>query len=90
MYEKLTDLQQEESLVEQNMNKMISDMKMIEGNLKVIANANEALIREKSDITPLQNKKDKIKFSLNKLDEYEAELSSYNAKYNTIEIIKKY
>lgn len=90
MYEKLTVLQQEESLVEQNMNKMVSDMKMIEGNLKVIANANEALIREKSDITPLQNKKDKIKFSLNKLDEYEAELSSYNAKYNTIEIIKKY
>ena len=90
MYESLNTLELQKKEIETNMNKMLSDMSMIEASLQNITHAKEAMIREKSDMSPLQEKRDKIKFSLTKLDEYEAELSSYNAKYNTIEIIKKY
>lgn len=90
MYDQIQDLQFSKQATERGMEKLVGDMKVIEESIRVIADTDQVLLREKSDLIPLQQKRDDVKFSLNKLNEYEEELKVYNSKYNTIELIKKY
>lgn len=90
MYEKLDSLIKERELVELDIANITLDMKHIEENLITINQNKQVLYKAKTDLAPLQEDRDKVKFSLARLDEYYKELEVYSAKYNTIELIKKY
>ena len=69
----------------------VSDsIKTISRELEKISNDNNRLITVNKELEPLQNDRDRLRFSLNKLDEYNQELKVYTAKFNMIQMIKKY
>lgn len=69
----------------------VSDsIKTISRELEKISNDNNRLIIVNKELQPLQDDRDRLRFSLNKLDEYNQELKIYTSKYNMIQMIKKY
>jgi len=90
LYEKLKDLEDRLVMVNDQITQSMINMNQIQNNIKTINTANESLMANKSDLTPLQDQRDGIKFKLQQLEEYEKELDVYNQKYNIIEMIKKY
>lgn len=90
LYEKLKDLEDKLAMINDQITQSMINMNQIQNNIKTINTANESLMANKSDLTPLQDQRDAIKFKLQQLEEYEKELDVYNQKYNIIEMIKKY
>ncbi len=79
----------EESLLSK-LSTVTSNMDIIKQEIdkQNIINSNIANINK--DIEPVSAEKDKILYSLKQLEEYNEELSIYNNKYATTELIKKY
>lgn len=90
LYEKLKELEERLEMVNNQITQSMINMNQIQNNIKTINTANENLMTNKSDIKPLQDRRDSIKFKLQQLEEYEKELDTFNQKYNIIEMIKKY
>lgn len=90
LYEKLKELEERLEMVNSQITQSMINMNQIQNNIKTINTANENLMANKSDIKPLQDRRDSIKFKLQQLEEYEKELDTFNQKYNIIEMIKKY
>lgn len=90
MYDRLNELKSQLNTINEQITQSMINMNQIQNNIKTINTANENLMANKSDITPLQNQRDSIKFKLQQLNEYEKELDQFNQKYNIIEMIKKY
>lgn len=90
LYEKLKELEERLEMVNSQITQSMINMNQIQNNIKTINTANENLMANKSDIKPLQDQRDSIKFKLQQLEEYEKELNVFNQKYNIIEMIKKY
>lgn len=90
LYEKLKELEERLEMVNNQITQSMINMNQIQNNIKTINTANENLMANKSDIKPLQDRRDSIKFKLQQLEEYEKELDTFNQKYNIIEMIKKY
>lgn len=90
LYETKDNYKTEQSEIENEINLIIGNMKKIEENIILSNQANQVLIKAKSDIKPLQENREKIKFNLERLDEYYKELEEYNQKYSMVELIKKY
>ena len=72
-------------------------IKTVSGNIDKISKEVDSINKSQSILTgtiqelnPLKQMRDNINYSLVKLQEYQQELSVYNQKYNTIELIKKY
>lgn len=65
-------------------------IKKISEELKKISENKGKLLSINNELTPLYDNKEKIRFSLSKLDEYKIELQEYTDKYNMIQVIKKY
>ena len=69
----------------------VSDsIQKISMELKRMADLNDKLIKVKTELDPLYEVRDKLRFSINKLDEYKAELAQYNEKYSLVQTIEKY
>ena len=90
LYKKLKELEERLEMVNSQITQSMINMNQIQNNIKTINTANENLMANKSDIKPLQDQRDSIKFKLQQLEEYEKELDVFNQKYNIIEMIKKY
>lgn len=90
LYEKLKELEERLEMVNNQITQSMINMNQIQNNIKTINTANENLMTNKSDMKPLQDRRDSIKFKLQQLEEYEKELDTFNQKYNIIEMIKKY
>lgn len=90
MYQEKEEYANQEKIIQQEIDKITINMQKIKENLTMLNQANQTLIKAKSDIKPLQEDRDKIKFNLTKLDEYYKELEEFNGKYSMIELIKKY
>lgn len=84
---KSTDLLAEK---EMGIGTMLDTMNKISNEYKVLTEYSAKVTTIKNELTPLYESRDKIRFSLTKLDEYKQEIQLYSAKYNQIELIKKY
>lgn len=71
-------------------NNIRNNMTIIKDCINNIANIQSKIDNINNTINPIINDRDKIKHGLILLKEYKEELEVYNAKYNKVEIIKKY
>lgn len=69
---------------------MLDTMNKISDEYNHLTEFSNKLITISNELTPLYDSRDKLRFSLTKLDEYKRELQLFTAKYNQIELIKKY
>ena len=89
-YEEIDILMQDKMKLEESIIAMSSNMKAIEKAIQDINAINSNILAIDNELKPIKEEKESIKFSLNKLKEYNDELAAFTAKYNTIEVIKKY
>lgn len=89
-YDELEKLTNDKSILEDGIKSMAINMKAIEQAIQDINNINTQITNLDNELKPIKEDKDSIKYSLKRLEEYTQELAIYNAKYNKIEIIKKY
>lgn len=90
LYQERENCEKEQSVIEKDIDDIMVNMQKIKDAWLISNQASQTLIKAKSDIKPLQEERDKIKFNLSRLDEYYKELDQYNSKYSLIELIKKY
>lgn len=90
LYEEKDTYEEEKFSIEKDINEIMINMQKIKDNLSALTQANQTLIKAKSDMKPLQENRENVKFNLSRLDEYYKELEEYNNKYSMIELIKKY
>ena len=89
-YEELDKLLDEKMELEESIIAISSNMKAIEKAIQDINAINSNILAIDNELKPIKEEKESIKFSLNRLKEYNEELAAFTAKYNTIEVIKKY
>lgn len=66
------------------------NLKFIEISIGNINRINSDIINIKNELEPLLSDRDKIRYSIDRLIEYNSELQQYQSKYDNIELIKKY
>lgn len=89
-YEQKKALLDEKTLLEESIHSMYNNMRAIEQAAKDINELNSQLINLDNELKPIREERETIKFSLSKLKEYRDELAIFTAKYNKVEVIKKY
>lgn len=75
---------------EMRISTLLDTMKKISHEYESLTDYSNRLITLNNELNPLYESRDKLRFSLSKLDEYKQELQIYSSKYNQIELIKKY
>lgn len=76
--------------IESDIRAIATNMEAIEQATRDINEINTEIISIDNELNPIKEERDTLKFSLNKLKEYRDELAVFQAKYDKIEIIKKY
>lgn len=89
-YEELDKLQSDKESLEDNIRGMSMNMKAIEQAIQDINNINSSIINLDNELNPIKNDRESMKYKLSRLKEYYTELETYNAKFNKVEIVKKY
>ena len=87
---KLKDIKNSLKETEMKISTLLDTMNKIANEYKNMTNYGNRLVTINNELNPLYESRDKLRFSLSKLDEYKQELQIYSAKYNQIELIKKY
>lgn len=89
-YDEYDKLNNEKIELDNKIKSISLDMESINNYMNILNNYNTELLRIDNEIKPIQNEKQKLTYSLQRLSEYKSELEIYNAKYNKVELIKKY
>lgn len=74
----------------QKLQEISNSVAAIENAIKKINETNSLLININNELQPSIQDLNKLKYSLDRLKEYKQEISIYQSKYDTIELIKKY
>lgn len=90
LYEERESYEKGKSSIEEEIDDIMVNMQKIKDNLMVLNQSQQTLIKAKSDLKPLQESRENIKFNLSRLEEYYKELDDFNSKYSMVELIKKY
>lgn len=89
-YIELEQLLSDKESLECSIHSIAKNMEAIEQSIKDINAINSEIANIDRMLNPLKEERDTLKFSMNKLKEYNEELAVFSAKYNKIEVIKKY
>lgn len=89
-YEQKKSLLEEKNFLEDSIHSMYNNMQAIEQSAKDINDLNSQLLNVDNELKPIREERETIKFSLAKLKEYNDELAIFTAKYNKVEVIKRY
>lgn len=89
-YVELNGLEERKEIIEKDILAISMSMQAIETAVQDINSINTDITRIDGELNPMKTERDKLGFSLSKLREYEEELAFYSAKYDKVEIIKKY
>ena len=89
-YKELDELKSNKDLLEKDILAISMNMQAIETAVQDINVINTEITNIDSELNPTKTEREKLRFSLSKLKEYNEELREYSAKYDKVEIIKKY
>ena len=89
-YKELDELKSNKDLLEKDILAISMNMQAIETAVQDINAINTEITNIDSELNPTKTEREKLRFSLSKLKEYNEELREYSAKYDKVEIIKKY
>lgn len=89
-FRKLDQLKSSKDEVESQLRLISDNIEKISKEVETVNKLTTLRLSVISELEPLNNLKDTLNYSLNKLAEYKAELSEYNKKYTLLELIKKY
>ena len=89
-YTTLERLNSTKDYLEESIHSIAANMEAIEQAVKDINNINSEIVNIDNMLDPLKGDRDSLKFSIEKLREYNEELVTFTTKYNKIEVIKRY
>lgn len=89
-YAELERLEDNKRLFEEAIHSMANNIEAIELAVKDINAINSEILNIDNELKPIKDERESIKFSINKLKEYNEELAVFQAKYNKVEVIKRY
>lgn len=84
------DLEYKRSDNESKLNAISANMNKIKIYIDNIAIGNDELIRLNNEIIPIEQDREKIRYGLSMLKDYERELSQFTESYNLIDVLKTY
>jgi energy-coupling factor transporter ATP-binding protein EcfA2 len=90
IFKKREELEFKQSDNLSKLNAISSNMEKIQQYINAININNAELIKINEEITPMEDDRDKIKYGLNMLKQYNEELASFTESYNTIDVLKLY
>lgn len=89
-YEELENLTTQYVTIENDIKAISANMKAIEQAIQDANTINSSILTIDNELKPIKEDRDSMKYSLDRLKEYEDELAQYRAKFEKIETIKKY
>ena len=87
---KLKECNNRKAEIESQINVLNNNISKISAEIENINKLNSRLNAVVSELNPLIDEQEKIKYQCNKLYEYQAEWEQYNQQYSIIEMLKKY
>lgn len=89
-YDDLERLKREKDTVEHDIRVISLSMEQIESAVRDMNESNSEILNIDNELNPIKAERESLGFSLSKLKDYTEELRDYSAKYDKVEIIKKY
>lgn len=89
-YEELENLATQYTTIENDIKAISANMKAIEQAIQDANTINSSILIIDNELKPIKEDRDSMRYSLDRLKEYEDELAQYKAKFEKIETIKKY
>lgn len=87
---KINQCKSDKADIESKLNIINTNIQKISGEIEVINKSRSRLNAVLSELNPIVDQKEKIKFQCAKLVEYRTEWDQYNSQYNIVELLKKY
>lgn len=90
LYNKKKELESQLEENQRKINEISSKMKDIEFYITQFNEVNQKLLNLNNELDPIRDEREKLRYSMDRLVEYNQELANYRDKYAKIELIKKY
>lgn len=89
-YKRLEDLQNQKIIINNRISVLDKTMVNIEVAIQNINSLNSEIKNVNNELEPLTKQTEQLRYSLNKLGEYQEELNTYSTKVALVELLKKY